>query len=160
MYFCKLGIPHRDGDCLADDAVGCEPVSGMKFPANREKYREFRAFRPLAPVTARKSAPHFRHLRRNSLLSRTGNFIHGIREFKQRKQAILVGPAKTANPQQVKSGGKHRSPCIWVNQGVFRKIRERGGYQNAITPKWRGQQLRLTGGRATTGETPCCVPSG
>src|SRR5262249_21131753 len=72
-----------------------------------------------------------------------------------------VGPAKTANPQQVKSGGKHRvslqlgkSGCFSKNQGT------RGGYQNAITPKWRGQQLRLTGGRATTGETPCCVPSG
>jgi hypothetical protein len=28
-------------DCLADDAVTCEPVSAAKFPANREFNREF-----------------------------------------------------------------------------------------------------------------------
>ena len=29
-------------DCLADDAVSCEPVSTSKFPGNREMNREFR----------------------------------------------------------------------------------------------------------------------
>jgi hypothetical protein len=33
-------------DCLADDAVGFEPVSKLKFPNNREKYRENRKIGP------------------------------------------------------------------------------------------------------------------
>jgi len=33
---------HRDRNCLADDAAPIEPVlPGAKFPANREKNREF-----------------------------------------------------------------------------------------------------------------------
>jgi hypothetical protein len=31
---------------LADDAVGFEPVSKLKFPDNREKYRENRKIGP------------------------------------------------------------------------------------------------------------------
>jgi hypothetical protein len=33
-------------DWLADDAVGFEPVSKLKFPNNREKYRENRKIGP------------------------------------------------------------------------------------------------------------------
>jgi len=33
-------------DCLADDAVGFEPVSKLKFPNNREKYRENPKIKP------------------------------------------------------------------------------------------------------------------
>jgi hypothetical protein len=34
------------GDCVVADAVTYEPVSIPKFPANREKNREFFNFRP------------------------------------------------------------------------------------------------------------------
>src|SRR5262249_45261711 len=37
-------------DWVADDAVSCEPVSGSKFPANREINREFRRIRPSIAV--------------------------------------------------------------------------------------------------------------
>jgi hypothetical protein len=39
-------------DWLADDAVSCELVSGIKFPANREINREFRKFRASAAISA------------------------------------------------------------------------------------------------------------
>jgi hypothetical protein len=31
----------QETDCVAEDAVSCEPVSAPKFPANRENNREF-----------------------------------------------------------------------------------------------------------------------
>ena len=37
---------------LADDTVNGEPVSGTKFPANREINREFRRNRPCTPIFA------------------------------------------------------------------------------------------------------------
>ena len=50
LYFdCE---PKRSGvgcGCPAD-AVTCEPVSTFKFPANREKNREFRQIRPLCEI--------------------------------------------------------------------------------------------------------------
>ena len=37
-----VGTEIRDSaDCVVADAVVCEPVSAAKFPANREKNREF-----------------------------------------------------------------------------------------------------------------------
>jgi len=36
--------------CVVADAVGFEPVSAAKFPANREKNREFRQFRPQSAI--------------------------------------------------------------------------------------------------------------
>jgi len=44
-------LPHTEialerPDWLADDAVGFEPVSKLKFPNNREKYRENRKIGP------------------------------------------------------------------------------------------------------------------
>jgi len=35
---------------MVEDAVGCEPVSASKFPANREINREFRRIRPLDAI--------------------------------------------------------------------------------------------------------------
>ena len=40
-------------DCLADDAVRCEPVSAVKFPANREINREFCRIRPSTAILMR-----------------------------------------------------------------------------------------------------------
>jgi hypothetical protein len=37
---------------LADDAISCEPVSGSKFPANRETNREFRRNWPSTALLA------------------------------------------------------------------------------------------------------------
>jgi hypothetical protein len=37
-------------DCVVADAVGCEPVSASKFPANREINREFRRIRLLSAI--------------------------------------------------------------------------------------------------------------
>jgi hypothetical protein len=44
-------LPHTEitlerPDWLAEDAVGFEPVSKLKFPNNREKYRENRKIGP------------------------------------------------------------------------------------------------------------------
>jgi hypothetical protein len=39
-------------DWLADDAVLIVPVSGLKFPANREINREFRGFGPNSVILA------------------------------------------------------------------------------------------------------------
>jgi hypothetical protein len=36
----------REKDSLAVDGVCCELFSRVKFPANREKYREFSIFEP------------------------------------------------------------------------------------------------------------------
>jgi hypothetical protein len=33
-------------ECMVADAVAVEPVSAPRFPANREKNREFRQFEP------------------------------------------------------------------------------------------------------------------
>jgi hypothetical protein len=44
--FLQTGHRPQRLDCLAEDAVHCEPVSAPKFPANREFNREFCRFRP------------------------------------------------------------------------------------------------------------------
>ena len=46
----KVSVIRDLGDCVVADAVTCEPVSTVKFPANREKYREFRQIRPLCEI--------------------------------------------------------------------------------------------------------------
>ena len=38
------------GDCVVADAVAVEPVSAPKFPANREKNREFCKFLTLGAL--------------------------------------------------------------------------------------------------------------
>jgi hypothetical protein len=43
------------GRCLADEAVSGEPVSEARFPANREKNREFRENRAVWQKAARKN---------------------------------------------------------------------------------------------------------
>jgi hypothetical protein len=40
---------------LADDAVAFEPVSKIKFPNNREKYRENRKIKPVAETQSAKN---------------------------------------------------------------------------------------------------------
>jgi hypothetical protein len=48
----NLESPQSGGqpDCVVADAVTVEPVSDLKFPANREKNREFRRIHPLRPI--------------------------------------------------------------------------------------------------------------
>jgi hypothetical protein len=53
---CSLGTC---GNRLADDSVGCEPVSGSKFPANREINGEFCRTRPSAGVLGAQQASEF-----------------------------------------------------------------------------------------------------
>jgi hypothetical protein len=44
--------PRKNKDWLAENAVRIEPVSASKFPASREKNREFCGFRPSAAILA------------------------------------------------------------------------------------------------------------
>jgi hypothetical protein len=61
-------------DCVVVDAASIEPVSTVKFPANREKNREFRGNRPFAGDLGVQSTSEFNCLQRNSLRNGTGNF--------------------------------------------------------------------------------------
>jgi hypothetical protein len=45
--FAETGNPEIFGEWVVADAVVFEPVSTAKFPANREKNREFRRIHPL-----------------------------------------------------------------------------------------------------------------
>jgi Haem-degrading len=47
-----INAPKRP-DCVADDAVSCEPVSAAKFPANREINREFCRIRSSTAILMR-----------------------------------------------------------------------------------------------------------
>jgi hypothetical protein len=58
---------------LAADAVQVEPVSTLKFPANREINREFFDFGSDCSLTGRHSSNDSEDLERNSLLKGTGN---------------------------------------------------------------------------------------
>jgi hypothetical protein len=42
-------------ECVVEDAVGFEPVSKLKFPNNREKYRENRKIKPVAETQSAKN---------------------------------------------------------------------------------------------------------
>ena len=72
--FHKVSVTRDLGDCLVADAVQVEPVSAAKFPANREKNREFRKIvasrAPEIPIV-----PRHRASDANSLLNRTGNYF-------------------------------------------------------------------------------------
>ena len=46
----KVSVIRDSGDCVVADAVTYEPVSILKFPANREKNREFRQIRLLGAI--------------------------------------------------------------------------------------------------------------
>ena len=46
----KVSVIRDSGNCVVVDAVTYEPVSTPKFPANREKNREFRQIRPLCEI--------------------------------------------------------------------------------------------------------------
>jgi hypothetical protein len=61
-------------DCLADDAVRCEPLSGAKFPVKQGKYREFLTFVAVPRQwLAEKAGKHWAFLE-NSLEIIIGNF--------------------------------------------------------------------------------------
>ena len=64
-------------DGVVADAVDLELVSTAKFPANREKNREFYRNPPARCDFCALTASKFRGLQRNSLLNGTGNFCEG-----------------------------------------------------------------------------------
>jgi hypothetical protein len=41
-----MSLSSRETDCVAEDAVSCEPVSANQIPLNREINREFGRIRP------------------------------------------------------------------------------------------------------------------
>jgi hypothetical protein len=43
--FSRIRKTLAESDCVAEEAVQCEPVCKAEFPANREIYREFLTFR-------------------------------------------------------------------------------------------------------------------
>lgn len=59
---------------MVADAVTFEPVSNVKFPANREIIREFRWLLASGLTLRSKSIRKLTNLPQNSLLNRTGNF--------------------------------------------------------------------------------------
>jgi hypothetical protein len=63
----------RRPDCLADDPVRGEPVSEARFPANREKNREFRENRRNFEFLVVESDTISIGWNSNSLRNRTGN---------------------------------------------------------------------------------------
>ena len=73
FFFC--GPPVRD-DCLAEDAVSCEPISGLtgKLTGN------FAESDPACDFRARSNCG-FNSLQRNSLPNETGNFQMNNREY-------------------------------------------------------------------------------
>jgi hypothetical protein len=62
---------------LVADAVQVEPVSTAKFPANREKNREFYRIVSFGSVRDCKQRRRYRASEPNSLLNRTGNYFGG-----------------------------------------------------------------------------------
>jgi len=62
------------GYCVADGAVCCEPLSGVRFPIKQGKYREFDRF---GDPVSRKSAGVTRAFWANSLLKEQGNILGG-----------------------------------------------------------------------------------
>jgi len=46
----ETGKAEFDRECVVAHAVACEPVSALKFPANREKNREFRRIRTFGAI--------------------------------------------------------------------------------------------------------------
>jgi hypothetical protein len=60
-----------------EEAVRVEPVSIPKFPANREKNREFFNFRAKSPLRGPGTRNDSADLERNFLLNGTGNFCKG-----------------------------------------------------------------------------------
>ena len=49
-FYRKVSGTGDLGDCVVADAVAIEPVSAARFPANREKNREFRRIHPLGAI--------------------------------------------------------------------------------------------------------------
>jgi hypothetical protein len=52
---------------MADEPVGCEPVSAPKFPANREKNREFWKNQPFLAKNRARDEHKINKLEENSL---------------------------------------------------------------------------------------------
>ena len=75
---------------MVADAVEVEPVSPAKFPANREKNREFRQIRPLCEVLKANTRAISKAF--NSLRNRTG-IISAEQGILAQEQGI--SPAKT-----------------------------------------------------------------
>src|SRR5580704_12379065 len=67
-------------DCVADDAVRCQPVSGIEFPGNREINREFCKFGPFLAILAPNRRANSMDCSKNSLCTGTGNFLEDYRE--------------------------------------------------------------------------------
>ena len=78
-------------ECVVADAVGFEPVSTAKFPANREINREFFNFWAKPQLRARHSSNDSVDLEQNSLLNRTGNFCEGTGSFERKNKEFEPG---------------------------------------------------------------------
>jgi hypothetical protein len=63
--------------------------SRAKFPANREKSREFCRFRHSAAILASRSSSEFNVFQVNSLCNRTRNFFHGAGSFCEKTGKLI-----------------------------------------------------------------------
>ena len=81
----ETGLP------VAEDAVLIEPSLLVKFPANREKYKEFRRIRALHCDFGAQSASEVNGFQLNSLCNGTGNFQTRNREFLPRNREFRFG---------------------------------------------------------------------
>jgi hypothetical protein len=71
---------------MVADAVAIEPVSASRFPANREKNREFFNLRATSEIRVAREPNDFGAFELNSLNKRTGNILEWNREFQPRNR--------------------------------------------------------------------------
>jgi len=112
-------------DYVAEDAVASEPVSRLKFPANREIYREFCSLVTVLKGQTRHKALvglHFWHHSPTGPANRNKDFFSGIREFDFPVPVIFLPVSK---------GGAPESKIAGHLQGDFVKLDYAGGNLHA-----------------------------
>jgi hypothetical protein len=81
-------------NCVVADAVAFEPVSTLKFPANREKNREFHQIRPLCKILKVDARANSKALSEIPYATEQGIFVQGQRNLTQQQG---IGPGFIAN---------------------------------------------------------------
>jgi hypothetical protein len=100
--------------------VGIEPVSTIKFPANREINREFCRFGALLNDFSSQSTSEFSGLQLNSLRKETRNIWRSNREFLESEQSrslLLTSTAPTARRCDRPFTSKHSAVTIGLGSG-------------------------------------------
>src|SRR5450830_519800 len=108
---------------MVADAVRYEPVSTLKFPANREKNREFRRIRPLSAILKADTRANSKACSEIPYATEQG-IIRRNREFWRRNREFL--PAENRNRRRMRFSVHTGQPDA-VAEGRF-------GCQEPISP--------------------------